>query len=325
MTLTWYIRNKDSIISEFFSTIFPGSTAFCTKTNKLMKDVETIRPAQRVPYDLVGIAIDYRIRYYFDVTEKEDLAAWEGSGSLCNRPKEIEWEGGRATSWPSSFVNTSPSEIPVLGPDAIPVLSEERVDEFFDSLSSTLERINPVGRKLESADEALLNQYCFLLAHFEKVYRSKILDPIFQEQPYTSVDELLAIAQPHVIDDLSELSWHFYENTPDLTSTKAILNPDFEGSKDLPADADLILDGYLFDIKATINPKVTSELLYQLLGYILLDYSDSYSISGAGFYFARQGLWLHWPLDQFLKELTKQDDVSLDELRIRFEQVIAKL
>jgi hypothetical protein len=101
-----------------------------------------------------------------------------------------------------------------------------------------------------------------------------------------------------------------------------VLNPAFDGSKDVGGpDGDFILNDCLIDIKATINPGVTNIMLYQLLGYVLLDYSNQYQINNVGVYPARQGVVLQCPLQDLLNQLANGVVAPLQELREQFQQV----
>jgi hypothetical protein len=119
------------------------------------------------------------------------------------------------------------------------------------------------------------------------------------------------------------MSWAFYENHAELIARPAILNPTFDGGVDLDgADADLIVDGCLLELKATIQPNIVRpEWLYQLLGYALLDYSNEYRIDAVGFYFARQSRLISWPLDKFIDAMTDGVSPSLSQLRAEFAAI----
>ena len=97
---------------------------------------------------------------------------------------------------------------------------------------------------------------------------------------------------------MRNLSWRFYDNFNHLLSLPHSLNPNFDGSLDIGgADADLIVEGTLIDIKATITQKIRPDWLWQLLGYVLLDYSDRHRINSIGLYMARQGIFFQWDLE----------------------------
>lgn len=92
------------------------------------------------------------------------------------------------------------------------------------------------------------------------------------------------------------------------------LGPTFDLSKLGPtrriaAEADLIADGLLIDIKTTLAPKNKAGLrpdvlkpnnVYQLLAYALLDYSNQYNIDRLGIFSARYGTLTEWPLERVI-------------------------
>ena len=96
------------------------------------------------------------------------------------------------------------------------------------------------------------------------------------------------------------------------------LGPEFDASRRsgpgggrlIAAEADLICNGLLLDIKSRLgakNPKtgVRSDALksvdiYQLLAYALLDRSDTYAINTLGVYSARYGTMVSWPLEHVI-------------------------
>jgi len=309
MSLTSHLKNPQSRVRLFLHEQFPNAATLARQAHNSLKDVSTLRPTTRLPYGTIGMALDYRLRYYFAVTPNCDLVAWHGAGLLCGRwfvsPKGIE---GR--TW-------IPNE------SGEPVLSEALVDSFFSDLATLLDHIAPVKRKLEQSQEELLARYCVVLALFEQVFRARPKNsPLFVKE-YKSVAELVSIAEPHWVDDLSKLSWMFHERFNHLLAVPTILNPTFEGSHAVGgADADLIIDGFLTEVKATINPRVDPQWLYQLLGYGLLDYNDRYNLRGVNLYLARQGVLLQWQMSDFLIAISGDASTELPQLRERFRHLL---
>jgi hypothetical protein len=103
-----------------------------------------------------------------------------------------------------------------------------------------------------------------------------------------------------------------------------ICGPTFQGSKNIGgADADFILGGLLLDCKATIQPRrLGRDEIYQLAGYLLLDYDDWYGIDGVGLYLSRQGALIAWNVDDFLRRLGAARPVT--ELRRRLRGHLAR-
>jgi len=245
------------------------------------------------------MAIDYRIRYSFSITPSRQLTAYTGAHML---PYQVGDDGHL-----------------VEGPYSL-----ELIEPFFTHLDALLETIQPVRRRLEAEAEQALARYCFVLGLFEEVYRShRYMDgPLIVPAPRKSVEELLALPENAWIDDLCTVSTLFYDNYHQLLSLPFNLNPTFAGSSDVGgADADIIIDGQLIEIKASILPKISSSWLYQLVGYVLLDYDDHHHFHSVGIYMARQGLLLTWPLMDFVHLLTGNDQISLTQLRQEFRTV----
>ncbi len=136
------------------------------------------------------------------------------------------------------------------------------------------------------------------------------------------MEELLALPQKMWLDDLSQLFRLFYERYHHLLLLPHHLNPTFTGSHDVGgADADLVVDGCLIDIKTSISSQVKAEYLYQLAGYLLLDYDDLLHLNTLGIYMARQGLLLTWSVAEFLHQLTGDDRSPLASLRQTFRVI----
>jgi hypothetical protein len=195
------------------------------------------------------------------------------------------------------------------------------LNAFFNSLDATVRTMQPIGRRLELEEEQVLARYCFVLALLEDIGRTGhytdnlLMVPV----PRKGLDELLAISEDAWINDLCAMSTLFYENYHHLLSQPFIPNPTFVGSGDVGgADADIIVDGCLIEIKASIQPKIDAKWLYQLAGYLLLDYDNHYRIHSVGIYMARQGKLLQWSIGDFLRLLTGNDAVSLSQLRQEF-------
>ncbi|CAM2906878.1 hypothetical protein [Skermania piniformis] len=91
------------------------------------------------------------------------------------------------------------------------------------------------------------------------------------------------------------------------------LGPTFAASVRCAADADLIADGVLIDIKTRLGPadprtgarsdRLPRADLYQLIGYALFDSTDRYGIHEIGLYSARYGYFPRWPICDVLAEL----------------------
>jgi hypothetical protein len=328
MSLTSHIREGNkSPIGRFFLERFSQPRSIITDVNRQLKNATTVRPAgQSPPYSMLGTAMDYRIRYSFAITPSDQLIASQGLWQLTFKEREHE------------------DDIPIPDDELMDILSShagifwsdkvERegavegpypwkvTDAFFHDLDADLAKIQPAGRRLDAKEEQLLARYCYVLALFEHVSRGgseQDTGPLFVPAPKKSVQELLSIPQDEDVDDLCAMSWLFYDRCSDLLSQPAVLNPTFQGSYAVGgADADLVVDRCLMEIKTSIRSEITSAWIRQLAGYLILDYDDAYQIKSLGIYMARQGLLFTWPVEEFLQKLTGDPLASVAALRRDF-------
>jgi Fe-S-cluster formation regulator IscX/YfhJ len=94
--------------------------------------------------------------------------------------------------------------------------------------------------------------------------------------------------------------------------------PTFAGSRLVGgADADLIAGTLLVDVKATVDPRRAKKSdLQQLIGYALLDFDDGYALDEVGFFYARHGVLVSWPLSDLLVLLGAKDAMPVLRERV---------
>ncbi len=202
-----------------------------------------------------------------------------------------------------------------------PRLPEAALSGFFDLLGQTIERLAPHCQWPSSNDERELARLCLLLATFESVSRagSRAWPPSFlgRELPQ-SASELLASVPDSWIEDVAALARAFSKRHSLWLGATATLNPTFAGSRDVGgADADFILEGCLLDIKTTKRSGGDSNWLYQLLGYVLLDYDDDFKIESVGLLLPRQDTSLRWPLSGLIEALSGRRDLGIGKTAAR--------
>ena len=330
MSLTSHLDNKSSPIGQFIKQRFAHTGMLTKEPNRQLKNVQTYRPilqaGEQYPYGLIGTAIDYRIRYIFGITPYQKLVAWHGALKLIVKAWEsdndipFDWE-----NIPVRFPLPSGASGNFLELAEGPY-SYKLVQAFFAGLDTVLQTVQPVGRLLEPEAERTLDRYCVVLSYFEQVFRSSayLQGPLMQPTVKQSIAELLALPQDAWLNDMSEMVSLFFDRYQPLLSRPHILNPTFAGSLDIGgADADLVVDGCLIDIKTTISPQIKADFLYQLAGYLLLDYDDALHINAVAIYLARQGILFAWPVADFLQKLT-EEDVSLIKLRREFQVLLQR-
>ncbi|MFE4422019.1 hypothetical protein [Streptomyces sp. NPDC056817] len=163
---------------------------------------------------------------------------------------------------------------------------------------------------LNSETEDRLVRLCHVASSFEEIFRNGGWvhgNGLGYTRPGASLDEIVDAVPPYIVDDIGQqmaLAAHPgpFDSLRQLPVAQRVCGPVFDGSMHVGgADADFILHGQLIDCKATIRPeRIGRDALYQLAGYLLLDYSDSYTIESVALYLSRQGALIDWHVADFL-------------------------
>jgi hypothetical protein len=279
------------------------------------------------PYNLPGTALDYRLRLYFGDLPAATMA--RQGAVIANRCVFQYWmplppprKRGRS---PAS--ETRP-EKPAMHP---------AITEFFKGLRATTLALQPAGRRLAPDAEAELGRYCVGLALFEQIARADPLinSPLRTPRPLENAEQILDLAAPEVLADLAQLSYRFYETCGDLIEKRYAVSqtPSFAGSSLIGGgDGDFMAEDCLWEVKASKHPKLCGDWLYQLLGYVLLDFQDEHQIRAVGIYMARQGQRFQWTVEELLDALTPEAarrpampfEVRLANLRGEFEVLLVE-
>jgi len=175
-------------------------------------------------------------------------------------------------------------------------------------------------------DEETLARICFVAAFYENIARTGQIrrhSMLTGATAATTLTDLTAAVPTYAIDDLDaqlRLAEQPLAAFRALPPHAKVCGPIFTGSDDIGgADADFILDGLLLDCKATTYPRTMGrDEIYQLAGYLLLDYDDHYGINRVGLYLSRQGALIVWSVPDFLNRLGSS--TPLPRLRHQLQQ-----
>jgi hypothetical protein len=181
------------------------------------------------------------------------------------------------------------------------------------------------------ADPGDLNRICWVLALITETYRAGpaiLAGPLgrFRGQAPTS-GQLLGLVPAGALDQLTSFR-QLYQSVliPALESRQGLWSdgPVFDGSALIGgADADLIAADLLLELKTEkALPSLGVLTLFQMIGYLLLDFSDKFRITDLGLYRARYGYLATWNAVDLLAELAGRP-VDLTELRAEFRQLLS--
>ena len=178
------------------------------------------------------------------------------------------------------------------------------------------------------AELDLLYRACWGLALLTEVYRRgpgiATIGPLGRLSD-ASARSLLEAAPAAGLEQLAALRGLMEsELLPALVSRQGLwaIGPVFAGSEIMKGDADLIAGGLLTELKTTIKkPSLAVTDLWQVLGYVFMDYIDEFGITDVALFSARYGYLAQWNLDVLLSALAGRP-VTAAELRAEFRTLL---
>jgi hypothetical protein len=159
-------------------------------------------------------------------------------------------------------------------------------------------------------EPGLLYRACWGLALLTEVYRRgpaiAAAGPI-SRLPDSSARSLLAAAPEAGLEQLAALRTVMESVLlPAVASRDGLwaIGPVFAGSQIMPGDADLIAGGLLIELKTVgKKPSLGVTDLWQILGYVLMDYADEFAVTDVALFSARYGYLAQWTLSTLLPQL----------------------
>ncbi|WP_255528141.1 UvrD-helicase domain-containing protein [Streptacidiphilus sp. P02-A3a] len=295
LSLTGQLQFGASPVSRFMAAHLPDHRALvddlAVRAAKLPPPVQPF-DVQRPDWPALGHAVDYRLRLSLGRPLGEAVAA------------------GVALAGESAMVRDAPAEGVCA---ALRAAGGDLLTEIEQYLAAP-----------DTGHQERISRLCFVAAHYEAIYRRGQYPRhglLTTAGPRTGLEDLVAATPAYVVQDLAEqmrLTDPVFAALRALPEQQRVCGPLFAGSADLGgADADFILAGTLIDCKATTRPRTLGRAeVYQLAGYLLLDYHDQYAIDRLGLYLARQGTLIDWSTDEFLHRLGAT--TTLPRLREQF-------
>jgi hypothetical protein len=186
----------------------------------------------------------------------------------------------------------------------------------------------PGPAKSTGAQSDLLHRACWGLALLTEVYRRgpeiAAVGPIGR-LPDRSAQSLLDAAPDAGLQQLAALRGVMESAMlPAIVSRQGLwaLGPVFAGSQIMPGDADLVAGGLLTELKTTTKkPSLGVTDLWQMLGYVFMDYIDEFAITDVALFSARYGYLAQWNIDVLLPQLAGRP-VTATALRAEFRTLL---
>jgi hypothetical protein len=317
--LTTQISN-DSFVRRYIDSNFPDLKDIVRACNRRLREQGLVKQKQihehRVVSMLVGTAIDYRIRAYFRCDLHRSSLVANGLLFLQALPEH--------------------RKITILGPGLAQIETMENVwyrkrrEKIATKLIASFRKfsadVRPERRRLTAQSEERLCRYCILFAYLDWIGRAPGANSaleIMVSYATPKIREMLSYVDSKIVADVVRLSRLFHERHIELMASfrKVSVGGTLEGSADLRADFDLLVDGCLMEIKTSRKAGITTTYLRQLIGCWLLDYDDALKIRSFGICLTRHG---HTEYFDIRKDLLRGDK-SPAELRKKFRTELRKL
>ncbi|MDL4818635.1 UvrD-helicase domain-containing protein [Actinomadura opuntiae] len=295
LSLTGQLKHPSSPVNEFMQNHLPGTSAiegdYLSGLAGLPHPVQPI-DVKYPDWSALGHAIDYRLRLSF---------------------------GGGLGPAVSLGVDAFDDDTVFPGAPSRPVRQA-----LLTAGRQLLTEVDAYLAAPSRHDEDAVARLCYVAAFFEDLARNgqiRRYSLLATAAPSTTLTDLTAAVPAHAVNDIHQqirLAQQPLASLRALPGPAKVCGPLFTGSSDLGgADADYILNGLLLDCKATTRPRhLGREEIYQLAGYLLLDYNDHYAINSVGLYLSRQGALITWSVEDFLHRLGST--VPLPQLRRQF-------
>lgn len=194
------------------------------------------------------------------------------------------------------------------------------------------EQLAPSRRTLSGGEREEVLRAAVVLARLEQVFRAGervrgLVAPAFHQHGAELGALARELADEPTFADLDQLTAAAVADHGALRESEQLaLGPNFAQSLPLGgADADLVADGLLLDFKATAQTRIVGRPeLWQLIGYLLADTDDEFTIRSVGIAALRWRRWMAWPAHRLLAQ-TSGRERPLAEWREEFAGLVAQM
>ena len=242
MSLTSELKSKDSWVNRFFKDNFARVVDFTKREGPSIKALPTIVPAISVGASAMrlGTAFDYRLRLHLGTNPAESSVLAEGVQLMETLPFDALYESaGIASNNPGQKLTVTERTV------------------WATALRGLMDEI-------PNQPERSLAKICIVLAEIDGGFRSggrwsknmakAAREITARDEPsrWSNFVKYVPHEESGEIEALAELAKKTFHGESVVTP---VFGPTFSGSHYVGgADADLIIDGCLYDVKTTVNP-----------------------------------------------------------------------
>jgi len=284
MSLTSFLRRNQDVRERFRQQFRkpPADT-----------DMKLLAPPISKRYNLVGTGFDYLLRFYLK----------------CLNPQAVE------SPWVAEYCLSHPLS---------PLLDDVVVEANIGVVSYRETELTKKASGIIEHAKAEYASYPSSGRMTDDLMKSALalaqLDPIFRAR---FVDENIGMIEDEDVEDLRKLL-SIVPTEPFVAHQLCLLDPTFGEASRLVggADADLVIDDALIDVKTTKKSDFQTPFFHQLMGYVVLHeiggaggLTPKPPIRRAGIYFARHAHLKLFDLDEVMDPSTLPEFIDWFKLR----------
>ena len=244
---------------------------------------EILAPPQTTNYGLVGTAFDYLMRFILEYQNHQAIT--------------FPWVAEQVPDYLDKNI--------IVGDTLEEIKKINEVVEFAPSMIEFAKEEHKKFIKTGEVDVKLINA-CLLLAQTDIIFRTGKPPRDYGNIDDGDIEDLLQLMKAITIEDF-------------IAKDYCILNPTFgEGSRLVGgADADIIMDGVLIDIKTTKYLDFKRDYYDQLIGYYVLTriggidgIEENPEIKELAVYFSRHAKLVKFPIEEVLRDVNLDDFIA---------------
>lgn len=301
MSLTSHLGRRGSPVARWFHAHFADTRWLVTEENRRIRGGTgparcPMPPVKGSDTALVGTATDQILAAWLDPAQLAQGRVIQGAGHIDGL---LSSAGGR--------------------PGA--------ASEVARSALGRIAQLTQLASRPSGLDWEALARVAVVLARFEQTFRARgavassvVGELAGSDDPF----ELGAlIAGPATLEDLCRVAEQALAMCADLPAAERMtLGPDFACSRLLGgADADVLADGVLLDLKTTGDTSPLSRCdLWQMLGYVLADTDDELEIEEVGFIWPRWRFRSRWRVEDLIA-IVGGHETGVEALRRSFREM----
>jgi len=304
VSLTSLLRAGRGPVWDWFETNLPETRRVCTNANRELrgggaKDPCAVPPVPGADRGLVGTSVGYLLSAHLRPDALDHTVATDAARLLDG---------------------------PLRGATIAPSAIERRV-------VARIRELQPSHATLDSERWSELCRLVAILARFEQYFRAgPVVLPYLAAPISKHGDDLDEIAHALIDEptrrDLDTLGHATVEDHVSLRDARDLyIGPSFAQSLALGgADADLVYDGTLLDLKSRSQARIAGrDEIWQLMGYLLADTDDALAITRLGFAALRRRRSVFWLAEDLIRELAGGQTRPVSDLREEFAALLAPL